>query len=258
MAIPRQAGFAPPLVPATDEEARADWFQVLERYRLGDPTAQIMPSLRRLWTRWPGAAAAVKAQLFAVETLHSDFLPAAERWSSQEFVDAALRSPGLYFSEDFERSTQNVALRALRWLEAVDEPAAAWRLCLRLRWEAPRVDRLALECRRLGSSRHAPALSPEATLALLAPTVARWQLPAQASPELEAAVRGYLAQPYDDGRLGQLVVALRQAQQFTAAEALMEEWLQLDSTAYWCRNAPTVRALAPDDCKAQAGPAGSR
>jgi hypothetical protein len=153
---------------------------------------------------------------------------------SQDFALRAARLPDIYFSKGLEAASQNVVAEAIRRLAQAGKPGEAWRLCLRVRWSAPRIDRIAPACRDVIARHPRSELRPNDLFTELPRTVLLSKLdPATCNAATRTAIRQYLANPYEGWVLEKLIVALWNTSQRPLAEALKPELLQLEYEALW-------------------------
>lgn len=182
--------------------------------------------------KWPETELAVRARWFAIDTLGRYRATGLE--DLRELVESALAAPGLYFQDEFQLSMQTAAAELVRRLEDEGRAAEAWRLCLRLRWGVPRIDRIAPACRTLIARHREMGLAPQAVLALLPRSLAVLRpAPEPLGEAGAAALWRYLAQPYDPELLMRAYLVLWRAKLRGECEPLAAELLGLDPGASW-------------------------
>lgn len=225
--IPQQARYESE--PAPDPpEAIALWRRALDAFQTETDRRRSFltaaPLLRALWNQWPGTVSAIQAQLLALEDPSIEHGPLAT-----DYTRRALEFPGLYFALAWQAASQDTAARAIRWLAETGEANTAWRLCLRLRWLSPRIERLAPACRKVAASHPGGSRASGVALDSLPRQVVVHRLPEAAlDSDLAAVLRRYVANPYDAELLARGLAILWEADFRDTAVALRPELLELD------------------------------
>lgn len=238
--IPRQVSFSESdeFHDERDHQVKEQWLTALDTFRLSasidEAYARSYPLLRQIWMDWPKSEFAVLAQALAIEA--SSLLNQSADQANQLAVDYLARSlaiPRLYFSRRFEASSQAIDQRGLEVLikqGATDQAKAA---CVSLRWEIPRVDKLVSACSSI-MNKKGTKFDVNSALAKLSTQVGRFKIPKNSSEQrLGMAIKGYLLNPFEAGRMKSLLDELRKYPDPTVFDGLLAELAQLDHEAVW-------------------------
>jgi len=199
------------------------------RFAANDVTAieQTGPLLRDIWMKWHDSDIALRAQLFYLRTLQAYGRNESRLLESLEFVEHALLMPHVYFSGEYQASTQYVVIHAIEALLEQGDQAGAWHLCVKLRWFAPRIELIVPLCHSVAEN--ASALAPKTTLDLLSPLVSVREIPAgRFSLTLAQAVQAYLSHPYDAESLSKTIIELYKGGFKELSAILLNELMQID------------------------------
>ena len=238
--IPRQVTFSETdeFHDERDHQVKDQWLTALDAFRrsasLDEAYARSYPLLRQIWMDWPKSEFAVLAQALAIET--SSLLDHSADQENQLAVDYLARSleiPRLYFSRRYEASSQAIDKRGLEVLIKQGETDQAKSACVRLRWEIPRVDKLVSVCSSIMNKKGAK-FDTASALAKLSPQVGLYKVPKNSSEQrLGMAIKGYLLNPFEGGRMKSMLDELRKLPDPTVFDTLLKELAQLDHEAVW-------------------------
>ena len=232
--IPVQRRFANPADPGQNPVIAVElWRHALSDFRsASDDLIAIRkaePLLRDIWSNWPDTDIAVQAQLFYLGTLESYQHDDAWLEHALAFMEQAIQAPQLYFSSEHQAAAQWVAVHLVQALVEARDHATAWRMCIRLRWLAPRIELIAPVCESVIEDTRSVALSSSDTLSLLSPFVSISEIPTEKQPlPLLKAVQAYLAAPYNAEVLASVTIELYKGGFEVLSSALLLELLQLD------------------------------
>ncbi len=232
--IPVQSHFLAAVDPSQNPVIAVElWRHALSDFRSASDDLiairQAAPLLRDIWTNWPDTDIAVQAQLFYLGTLESYQHDDAWLEHALAFMEQAIQSPRLYFSSEHQAAAQWVAVHLIQALVGARDHATAWRMCIRLRWLAPRIELIAPVCESVIEDTRSVALASSDTLSLLSPFVSISEIPTEKQRlSLLKAVQAYLAAPYNAEVLALVIIELYKGGFEELSSALLLELLQLD------------------------------
>lgn len=221
-----------------DRQAEEQWLAAFDVYRLSasldEACAKSYPLLRQIWMDWPKSKFALSAQALAIEA--SSLVQHSADQANQLAVDYLMRSleiPRLYFSRQYEASSQAIDQLGLEVLIKQGKTDQAKAFCFRLRWEIPRVDKLVSACSAI-MNRNGTKFDMTSLLARLSPQVALYRIPKNSSGQgLDKAIKSYLLNPFEAGRMKNLLDELHNSADPAISQVLLVELAQLDHEAVW-------------------------
>lgn len=210
------------------------WENILASLAEGRTLKDISNQITEIIERYPDSIPAVEAQLMVLSDELGNIKENQNISLLEEYVQRALMYPSRYFSLRHEAASQIVASSLILRLISQNQIDKASQLCLKLRWQSPRLEHIAPICQKLMEDNHPTRSESQDILASLPSALEYLQIDDQAVGNNGATIiRRYLGNPYDSDNMARMLVILWQGQHNKAAITLRNELLGLNPEMLW-------------------------
>lgn len=193
----------------------------------------LIDALHDLAIHWEGSDVSYLGYLLLTEKRDTKEKPKFDPVGAIEFLEASLRHPQIYFSNNHEASSQVIIADTIKQLMKSDQNIRAWQNCLKLRWLSPHIDVISSICRSAGNRANDRNASSYQTLRQSIHNSGVRLVEVIIDSHHRAVLSSYLSNPYNPDMLRQLIIYFGNTNQIVIGKQLLQEYCELDYECVW-------------------------
>jgi len=217
---------------AFDSKAIDAWEQLASGPIVNDST-HFSDALHDLGSHLEGTDVSYWGYLLLTEKRNSKEKPKFDPVGAMDFLEASLRHPQIYFSDNREASSQVIIADAIKQLLKSDQNIRAWQNCLKLRWLSPHIDLVSSICRSAGNRANDTNAKTYKALTESIRASGIRLLGVVIDPQHQALLSSYLSNPYNPDSLKELISYFGNTNQIVIGKRLLYEYCQMDYECLW-------------------------